>query len=117
MPIEFRVRAGTLDPVDIPAGPWGYTIDMPWYGDDPAAAAYNREMALESLRKMREYGFTDVQRHPVDRLPGLPGRQARARLPRRRRADEAAKELGFLAVVSYGGGVSGFNAYYQDTAR
>ena len=24
------------------------------------------------------------------------------------------KELGFLAVVSYGGGVSGFDAYYQD---
>ena len=38
VPVEFRVRTGTLDPVDIPAGPWGYTIGMPWYGDDPAAA-------------------------------------------------------------------------------
>lgn len=28
-----------------------------------------------------------------------------------------AKELGFLAVVSYGGGVSGFDPYYQDTAQ
>ena len=30
--------AGTLDPVDIPAGPFGYRIGIPWYGDDPRAA-------------------------------------------------------------------------------
>ena len=35
IPLEFRVRSGTLDPVDIPAGPFGYTIGIPWYGNDP----------------------------------------------------------------------------------
>ena len=35
LPLEFRVRHGTLDPVDIPAGPFGYTIGIPWFGDDP----------------------------------------------------------------------------------
>ncbi|MCH5373948.1 MAG: hypothetical protein JJ992_08230, partial [Planctomycetes bacterium] len=57
-PVEFRVRAGTLDTVDIPAGPWGYQIDIPWRGGESEAAEYNREMARKSLRKMREYGFT-----------------------------------------------------------
>ena len=28
-----------------------------------------------------------------------------------------AKDLGFLAVVTYGGGVSGIDAYYQDTSQ
>ena len=68
MPLEFRVRAGTLDPADIPAGPFGHAIGIPWFEDDPKAAAYNQQMVLKSLRKLREYGFTDVQR-PARRSP------------------------------------------------
>jgi hypothetical protein len=30
---------------------------------------------------------------------------------------QEAKDLGFLAVNSYGGGVNGFDGYYQDTAK
>jgi hypothetical protein len=115
-PVEFRVRAGALDPVDIPAGPWGYRIDLPWRGGEPEAAAFNRDMALKSLRKMREYGFTAFSGVPTiayrgfaDGRPSLDFTAADAQMA-------LAKELGFLAVVTYGGGVSGINAYYQDTA-
>ena len=31
IPIEFTVHSGTLDALDIPAGPWGFTISVPWF--------------------------------------------------------------------------------------
>ena len=52
-----HVRKGTLDPVDIPAGPWGHTIDLPWYEEE--AREWNREMAVASLKKIREYGIAE----------------------------------------------------------
>ena len=58
LPLEFRVRSGRLDPVDIPAGPFGYTIGIPWFGDDPGAVRFNQQMVKKSLQKMRDYGFT-----------------------------------------------------------
>ena len=117
IPVEFRVRAGTLDPVDVPAGPWGYTIGIPWHGDDPAAAAYNQDMMLKSLRKMREYGCTTCSGIPSIAFRGFQAGQPVLDFTAADAQLKIAKELGFLAVVSYGGGVSGFNAYFQDTAQ
>ncbi len=115
IPLEFRVRAGRLDPVDIPAGPFGYTVGVPWFGDDPAAARYNRQMVTASLRKMRDHGFTACSGFPsiayqrfAQGKPVLDFSSADASM-------KLAKELGFLALASYGGGVSGFNANYQDS--
>jgi hypothetical protein len=114
LPIEFRVRAGRLDPVDVPAGPWGYSINVPALDGDPAAAAFNRRLAAKSLKKMREYGFTTFSGVPTiaysgfrDGKPVLDFRLADQQM-------KQAKQLGFLAVVGYGGGISGVNAYYQD---
>jgi hypothetical protein len=114
IPLEFRVRSGRLDAVDIPAGPFGYTVGIPWYDDDPAAAAYNEKMVSVSLQKMRDYGFTSCSGFPAISYRGfehgkpvLDFSSADARM-------KLAQELGFLAVASYGGGVSGFNAYVQD---
>jgi hypothetical protein len=116
VPVEFRVRAGTLDPVDIPAGPFSYTIDLPWYGDDPRTAEHNRQNTLTSLKTMREYGFTTCSGFPhiayrgfQDGKPLLDFTTADAEMM-------LAKELGFLAVNTYGGGVSGIQAYTIDTA-
>ena len=94
MPVEFRVRAGTLDPVDIPAGPWGYTISMPWHGDDPAAAACNRQMFLKSLRKMREYGFTACSGIPSIAYRGFKDGKPVLDFTAGRRADEARQGVG-----------------------
>jgi len=117
VPVEFRVRKGTLDPLDIPAGPWGYTIGIPWYGDDPAAAAYNQDMAAKSLRKMREYGFTAFSGMPVIHYKGFKDGKPVLDFSAADGPMKMAKDLGFLAVTSYGMGVTGFNAYYQDTAQ
>ena len=116
VPVEFRVRAGTLGSRSTSRPARGATRSrLPWYGDDPAAAAWNQGMLERSLRKMREYGFTTCSGIPSiayrgfqDGKPVLDFTAADAQM-------KLAKDLGFLAVVSYGGGVSGFNAYYQDT--
>ena len=114
VPLEFHVRAGTLDPVDVPAGPFGHRIGIPWYDDDPRAASFNQQMTTNSLRKLREYGFTafsgvpTIPYHGFQRgKPVLDFRTADAQM-------KQARDLGFLAVVTYGGGVSGVDAYYQD---
>jgi hypothetical protein len=64
LPLAFTVRKGTLDPVDVPVGPWGHTIDLPWYEEE--TAAWNRAMAAKSLSKLREYGFTTALRAKLD---------------------------------------------------
>ena len=63
LPLVFTVRKGALDAVDVPAGPFGHTITLPWYGDE--AAAWNRDMTMKSLQKLREYGFTTATGRPI----------------------------------------------------
>src|SRR5262249_48941901 len=100
LPLRFIVRKGTLDPVDVPVGPWGHTIDLPWYEDE--AGAWNRDMAVKSLRKMREYGFTTASGLPVvtfrgfkEGAPQLDFSQGDAQMRR-------FQECGFrMPVVSY----------------
>ncbi len=115
IPVELRVRAGTLDPVDIPAGPYGYHIGVPWSGDDPRAVEFNRQLTERALRKLREYGFTAFSAVPAIMYRGF---QAGKPVLDFRFADaqmKQAKELGFLAVVGYGAGVGGISAYHRDT--
>jgi hypothetical protein len=116
LPLEFLVRAGRLDPVDIPAGPFGYTITNPWFGDDREAAEFNRRLMQKSLVKMRQYGFTACSGLPSiayhgfkEGKPVLVFTAADAQMKR-------LADLGFLAVVGYGGGVSGLDSYYQDNS-
>jgi hypothetical protein len=114
VPIEFRVRAGTLDPVDIPVGPYSYTISIPWYDDDPKTAQYNREAMLKSLKKLREYGFTSCSGLPHIAFRGFKNGKPDLDFTAADAEMKLVKQLGFLAVNTYGGGVSGFDAYYQD---
>lgn len=117
VPVSVRVRAGTLDPVDVPAGPWGYAIGVPWQEGDPEAAAFNDRLSLESLRKMRAYGCTSFSGVPTIAYGGFKDGKPVLDFTRADAQMKTAKELGFLAVVGYGAGVSGLNAYYQDTAQ
>ncbi len=116
IPIEFRVRSGNLDPVDIPAGPFGYTLGIPWFADDPRAARYNQQMMKKSLQKMRVYGFTACSGLPSIAYQGFANGKPTLDFTAADAAMKLVKEMGFLATSSYGGGVSGFNAYFQDTA-
>jgi hypothetical protein len=114
VPLEFTVRKGTLDPVDIPAGPFSHTIDLPWYEDE--AAGWNRAMAAKSLKKLREYGFTTATGLPVvtyrgckDRVPQLDFTQADEQM-------KLFRDAGFtMPVVSYCG-FPGLNTYNKDEA-
>ena len=104
--------SGTLDPVDIPAGPFGYTIGIPWYGDDPAASRLQR--ADDRKRACGKCAITasrPCSGIAVDRLSRVRRRQAGPRFPEADAQMKLVKEMGFLAVVGYGGGVSGFDAY------
>ncbi len=116
IPLEFRVRSGSLLPVDIPAGPFGYTVGIPWFGDDAKAASFNQQMVKKSLQKMREYGFTACSGLPSIAYRGFNQGKPVLDFTSADASMKWLKELGFLGVSSYGGGVSGFDAYYQDRA-
>jgi hypothetical protein len=114
LPLRFTVRKGTLDPVDVPAGPWGHTIDLPWYEDE--AAAWNAAMADRSLKKLREYGFTTASGLPVltlrgfkDGAPVIDFTQGDAQMKRFR-------QNGFtMPVITYCP-FHGLNTYFKDEA-
>lgn len=114
LPLVVTVRKGTLDPVDIPAGPWGHTIDIPW--DGPEAAAWNRTMAAKSLARLRKYGFTTATGLPAltyrgfkNGVPDIDFTQGDAQMKR-------FKEAGFtMPVITYTP-FHGLNLYYQDEA-
>jgi hypothetical protein len=114
LPLEFTVHAGTLDAVDIPAGPWGHTIDLPW--DGPEAEAWNRDMAAKSLRKLREYGFTTASGLPVIAYRGLQAGRPDFDYTIGDQQMKAFREAGFsLPVVTYCP-LPGLNTYGRDDA-
>ena len=113
MPVRFTVRKGSLDPVDIPVGPYGGGIKSPWYDDDPAATAFSSALTGKSMRLMRDWGFTMFGGVPTinfsveDGHPVLDFSRADQQM-------KAAGKLGFLAVDSYGAGIAGFDPYHED---
>ncbi len=116
VPVEFLVRKGTLDPADVPAGPWGHSISVPWSGNDPAAAAFEATMTEKSLRRMRDYGFTTFSGVPYIKYKGFKDGQPVFDFTTADAQMKQAKELGFLAVDTYGSGVGGISAYFEDLA-
>ena len=112
IPLEFTVHAGTLDPVDIPAGPWGHTIDVPWDGEE--AAAWNHTMAIKSVKKLREYGFTTASGLPVVTLRGFNSGVPDLDFSAGDAQMKMFREAGFtMPVVSYCA-LNGLNTYYKD---
>jgi hypothetical protein len=100
VPLRFVVRKGTLDPVDIPVGPWGHTIDLPWFADE--AAGWNRTMAAKSLRKLREYGFTTATGLPSLTYHGFKNGVPQIDFSRGDAQMRLFRQLGFtMPVVTY----------------
>ena len=117
VPVRFTVRRGALDAVDIPVGPFGGQIGLPWFADDPGVAAFGAEMTGKSLRLLRARGFTMFTGVPSVAYRGFSNGQPVLDFRVADRQMQAAKDLGFLAVDSYGAGVDGFDPYRQDTAK
>jgi hypothetical protein len=114
LPLEFTVRKGTLDPCDIPVGPWSHTIELPWYEDE--AAAWNRELAVKSLRKLREYGFTTASGLPIVSYLGFKDGKPQFDFSRADAQMKLFRENGFrMPVISYCP-FYGLDTYHRDEA-
>jgi len=112
VPVEFTVRKGTLDAVDVPAGPWGHTIDLPWYGEE--TGEWNRTMAVRSLEKLREYGFTTASGLPVVTYRGFKDGKPAFDFSTGDAQMQMFRDAGFtMPVVTYCALV-GLNTYYKD---
>jgi hypothetical protein len=110
--LRFTVRKGTLDPVDVPAGPWGHTIDLPWYAEE--AAGWNHAMAVKSLRKLREYGFTTASGLPALSYRGFRDGVPQVDFSRGDAQMRLFRDNDFrLPVVTYCP-FDGLNLYYKD---
>ncbi len=112
IPLEFVVHEGRLDSLDIPAGPWGHTIKLPWYRDE--VALWNREMAEKSLRKLRSYGFTTASGLPVITFRGFKSGVWNIDFSTGDAQMKMFRRSGFtMPVVTYCP-FSGLNTYYRD---
>lgn len=114
LPVKLRVRKGILDSVDIPVGPFGYTMNVPWFDNDKEALDFNQSLALKSLHTMREFGFTMFSGIPTVYYQGFKDGQPVIDFTKADLEMQLAKDLGFLAVNSYGAGLIGLDPYYQD---
>ena len=75
LPLRFTVRKGTLDPGRCAGGPVQLHASI-CPGIEDEAAGWNRAMAVKSLQKLREYGFTTVSGLPIVTYQRFQGRHA-----------------------------------------
>jgi len=102
VPIKFTVHKGTLDPVDIPAGPWGHKIGYPWRQQSAQEEQHSKKLTMASLRKMREYGFTTFSGLPKLRFRGFKDGKPKIEYAIADEQMKMAREAGFtMPVVSY----------------
>jgi hypothetical protein len=112
VPLRLTVRRGTLDPVDIPAGPFGHTIDLPWFESE--SAAWNADMAAKSLDRLHAYGFTTASGLPSLVLQGFKNGSPQIDFSRGDAQMRLFREQGFrMPVVSYCP-FGGLNLYARD---
>jgi len=111
--LKARLFATPLDELDVPAGPWGSTIGLPWYAED--LGDYADTMFRKSLAKMREYGCTTFSGIPTLRIRGWQDKRPDIDFSRADWEMAEAKAAGFRGVVvNYNGGIGGFDNYFQD---
>ena len=112
--VRFRVRKGVLAAADIPVGPFGGAMQVPWLDDDPETAASAAAMTEKSLRAMRAHGFTLFTGWPSVTYKEFRNGKPVLDFTLADRQMNLAREAGFLALDSYGAGISGFRPYDQD---
>lgn len=116
VPVAYRVYRGVLDDVDIPVGPWGHTMDIPWFEGDEQTIRWNRDMARKSLEMLRETGFTSFSGMPKLRYKGFQNGVPIIDFEIADAQMKLAREAGFsMPVVSYTA-IEGLTIYYRDEA-
>jgi hypothetical protein len=111
--LSARLFATPLDELDVPAGPWGCSIGMPWYGED--LGDYDQVMFRKCLRKMREYGCTTFSGIPQIAIRGWKDGRPDIDFTKADWQMDEARAAGFKdLVVNYGSGIGGMNSYRID---
>jgi hypothetical protein len=112
--LRARIFATPLDELDVPAGPWGSSISIPWYGED--LGDYEQSMYRKCLAKMREYGCTSFSGIPTLNIRGWQDGKPDIDFTRADWEMAEAKAAGFHDIaVNYNGGIRGFDNYRIDT--
>ena len=115
-PVEFQVYPGTLDPVDIPAGPFSYEIRAPWNDNDPSAREFDSAMDERCLKKMHDYGFTTFSGMPYVRYLGFKDGKPTFDFSKADHQMKLARDCGFtMPVITYCG-FGGLDVYHPDLA-
>lgn len=115
LPLTARLFATPLDELDVPAGPWGSSIPLPWYGED--LGDYHQAMYRKCLAKMRDYGITSFSGIPTLGIRSWKDDQPEIDFTQADREMADARAAGFKGiVVNYNGGIGGFNNYFIDEA-
>jgi hypothetical protein len=115
IPVELAIRHGMLDAVDVPAGPWGHTINLPWRGAE--VSEWNDQMSARSLRRLRDYGFTSFTGLPVLKFLGFKDGKPQIDFAIGDAQMKRAREAGFTQPIITYCNFTGLNLYAPDTER
>ena len=111
--LSARLFAMPLDELDVPAGPWGCSIGLPWYGED--LGDYNDRMFRKCLAKMREYGCTSFSGIPALSIRGWKDGKPDIDFTAADKQMAEVRAAGFkMMLVNYGSGIGGFDNYFMD---
>jgi hypothetical protein len=117
VPLRFTVRRGRLATPDIPVGPFGGPMSFPWLGDDPETGRFRGLLTENSLRVLREKRFTMFSGVPYVIYRGFEHGKPTLDFTIADQQMQTVRQDGFMAVSSYGAGLTGLSGYSQDTGR
>lgn len=106
--VSFEVIGPHLSGLDVPVGPWGLEIRVPWFAED--MKEYNAKMDDKCLELMREYGCTSFSSGLNIRLEGK-GKDLKLDFTNADRIMKLAKDKGMKLFVNYGTAINGISLY------
>ena len=107
--IDFEVISNKeLPKLDVPAGPWGINIRVPWYAEE--MTDWNNAMDEKCLALMQKYGCTSFSAIMEIKTNGK-GKDLTLDFTNADKVMASAKKYGILAVVNYGTFIQGLNLY------
>lgn len=117
-PLTVRVLPFDLPQVkDLPVGPWGSGIGIPWIEGDPEVEAWDLENFSQTLDALKKYGFTSFSGRPHVRVT-LDGGKIAIDTSIADNEMRIIREKGFDQTIStYGIRTVGYNLYLGPTQK
>jgi hypothetical protein len=108
--VAITVMPFSLDPADIPAGPWSHTLYFPWDPSDPKTVQWQEKMFPKVLDALHDNGFTTVSALPNIGVKAAGGK-VELDFTRADKEMKALRDHGFnMMISSYGAGL-GYNMH------